>query len=76
MNLDPTRCPVCGQPNRCGLSVGKSHCWCFEEKIPPENLALVPEEAREVACLCRACALGEHDFEHARDRLKDLLKRR
>ena len=76
MNQDPTRCPVCGQHNHCGLMQGKSHCWCFDQPIPEKALAQVPEEARDVACLCRPCALGEHDFEHAQEQLSDLIKNR
>lgn len=58
MTLDPTRCPLCGEPNACGVAQGRSECWCFDEKIPAEVLARLPEEAKGIVCVCRACATG------------------
>ena len=51
-----TPCPLCGGPNDCGIAQGKSDCWCFSTSIPPDVLARVPEDQRNVTCVCRTCA--------------------
>ncbi len=71
MSRDPARCPICGHDNHCGLSAGRDDCWCFDEKIAETSLAQIPEDAKGVACVCRSCALGEPDFEHAQEELQD-----
>ena len=50
------RCPLCGEPNDCGLAAGKTDCWCFAVKISPAALVRLPEEARGKVCMCRKCA--------------------
>jgi hypothetical protein len=57
--LDPSLCPVCGEPNTCGLSQGKAECWCFSAKIPQESLERIPAEAKNVACICPRCAAAQ-----------------
>jgi hypothetical protein len=58
---DPTRCPLCGGPNRCALAAPREPgreappCWCRAERFPAELLARVPEAQRRRACICRAC---------------------
>jgi hypothetical protein len=54
--IDPSICPVCGEQNACGMSQGKSECWCTNVKIAPEALARVPRAAQNLACLCTRCA--------------------
>jgi hypothetical protein len=54
--VDPHRCPLCGEPNGCGMAEGKPACWCFEVSIDAETLARVPPEAQGQACVCRSCA--------------------
>lgn len=57
--VDPTRCPLCGERNLCVLASGAepgTPCWCGTVSIPAATLALVPEQAKNVACICRACA--------------------
>lgn len=49
-------CPLCGGANECGIAEGKSTCWCFSATIAPEVLARVPEDQRNVNCICRTCA--------------------
>jgi Cysteine-rich CWC len=53
---DTSRCPLCGEPNGCGVAQGKPDCWCVSTPIPPDVLARVPEDRRNVACVCRTCA--------------------
>lgn len=55
----PTHCPLCGQPNRCGLAEGSSQCWCFDIDIDPAVLEAIPDEAKGEVCICEACARGE-----------------
>ena len=50
------RCPLCGEPNECGVAAGKSTCWCWSAEVPAEALARVPEELRGKICVCEKCA--------------------
>jgi hypothetical protein len=52
----PTRCPLCGETNECGVAAGKSTCWCFSTPVPPEVLAQVPEDQQGRTCVCERCA--------------------
>ena len=58
--FDPTRCPLCGRPNRCVLAAGGEihDCWCLQTPIAPAALARLPKEERDRRCLCPACAVG------------------
>jgi Cysteine-rich CWC len=49
-------CPSCGEPNACGLSQGKSECWCFGVQIEDRALARIPNEAKNQICICARCA--------------------
>lgn len=56
---DPTLCPVCGFNNRCTLADPRTvdqACWCFSETIDPKLLEALPDEIRNLACLCPRCA--------------------
>ena len=59
---DPTRCPICGQPNRCAMEVERATgvkqdaCWCTQVDFSPDLLARVPAAARRQACICAECA--------------------
>ena len=55
--MDRARCPLCGQPNDCARQKGREEkdCWCVSETFPAEILALVPEEKKGEACICRTC---------------------
>jgi hypothetical protein len=58
VNTEPARadrCPLCGEPNECGVLDGKEGCWCFSETMPPEIRDKIPPEAR-AACVCQRCA--------------------
>jgi len=62
--VDASRCPLCGEANRCALEVERETgckqppCWCMaaEFSFSPESLAKVPEEKRGLACICARCA--------------------
>ena len=52
-------CPLCGRPNECVSARTGSfgeRCWCESVTFSPGLLARVPEDKRNVACICRACA--------------------
>jgi len=56
--IDPTKCPLCGEPNNCQLCTNqlyKGPCWCESVTIPKELLAKVPTESKNAACICRNC---------------------
>jgi hypothetical protein len=57
--LDPTRCPLCGEANACGAAAGRAECWCFSAQLAPEALARIPERALGVMCICAKCGRGE-----------------
>ncbi|MBU3713186.1 MAG: cysteine-rich CWC family protein [Limnohabitans sp.] len=60
--IDPCRCPLCGQPNRCAMteaarsSVDNTRCWCVNVSFSAELLARVPAQAERKACICQECA--------------------
>jgi hypothetical protein len=56
---DPTRCPLCAEPNACGMAAGEERCWCFDAQLAPGALARIPERARGVACICARCGRAE-----------------
>jgi hypothetical protein len=53
---DPSRCPLCGTANQCGMAAGSSECWCFGATVSKDALERLPAEARGKACLCARCA--------------------
>lgn len=63
-SLDASRCPVCGEANRCAIELERETgqpqgpCWCMQAGVSPEALARVPAEARGLACICARCARG------------------
>lgn len=58
---DPSRCPPCGQDNRCAMEIERATgqpqgpCWCVDARFPPDLLAQLPPEAEGQACICAAC---------------------
>ena len=60
--VDPCRCPLCGQPNRCAMAQAdpaaaeKTACWCAHLSFSAELLARVPAQAQRKACICQQCA--------------------
>ncbi|HEY3667669.1 MAG TPA: cysteine-rich CWC family protein [Polyangiaceae bacterium] len=59
--VDPSLCPVCGEPNTCGMSQGKSECWCTNLKFPQAALDRIPADAKNLVCICPRCAQAEAD---------------
>jgi hypothetical protein len=40
------------------MLAGNEVCWCFSERVGVAALEKIPLEARDAACICRTCALG------------------
>jgi uncharacterized protein (TIGR00290 family) len=53
----PSRCPLCGGDNACAMASGEQSCWCFTERISNAARDRIPPYARNVACICHACAI-------------------
>lgn len=59
--IDPSKCPICSEPNQCAQEVAKATCktpeacWCMTTTFSAELLAQVPAEAVKKACICARC---------------------
>ena len=59
---DPSRCPLCGEVNRCAMEIARETgraqppCWCMEADFTADLLARVPSDKRRLACICARCA--------------------
>jgi len=62
--IDATRCPLCGEPNRCAQEIeretGRAQppCWCMQVDFSHAPLANLPAPMRGLACICARCAAG------------------
>ncbi|MET3442297.1 hypothetical protein ABIC94_003081 [Variovorax paradoxus] len=62
--IDATRCPLCGEQNRCAMEVARETgepqppCWCMATDFRNAPLAALPPESRGKACICARCAAG------------------
>lgn len=64
VSVDPSRCPLCGEANRCAMEVERETglkqppCWCMATNVDfsRELLARVPTDKRRLACICARCA--------------------
>jgi hypothetical protein len=60
--VDPTVCPVCGQPNQCAMEIQKATgleqqaCWCTHVDFSRDLLARIPPELQGMSCICARCA--------------------
>ncbi|MDV7212250.1 cysteine-rich CWC family protein [Azotobacter beijerinckii] len=63
LNTDPTRCPLCGDGNACGLASPSrsAECWCFSKPANPDALKCLPADLCNQACLCPRCLQQLHD---------------
>lgn len=65
--IDPSRCPLCGQANRCAMEaerltgVEQPPCWCTQVHFGAEVMARIPAQALGQTCVCAACARAAHD---------------
>lgn len=61
-DIDPTRCPLCGQDNRCAMEIERETgqkqgpCWCVGATFSAELLQSVSAESTGKACICARCA--------------------
>ncbi|MCA8978341.1 MAG: cysteine-rich CWC family protein [Planctomycetes bacterium] len=58
-DVDPARCPLCGQPNQCVMATADDagrECWCAAARIAATVLDSIPADALGQACLCARCA--------------------
>lgn len=59
--IDPTRCPICGEPNVCAMEKAKvtgskpERCWCMDAVFTPAVMDQVPDAAKGKACVCANC---------------------
>ncbi|VTU32661.1 hypothetical protein SRS16CHR_05129 [Variovorax sp. SRS16] len=59
---DPSRCPLCGEANRCAMEIERETgrpqppCWCMQADFSKALLARVPTAMRGLACICARCA--------------------
>ncbi|MBN1610925.1 MAG: cysteine-rich CWC family protein [Polyangiaceae bacterium] len=74
--VDPTRCPLCGEDNDCGMVKGESTCWCTAVTVPREVSDRISPEAQGVACVCRTCATGRRHPAQIMRQIQETLKRR
>jgi hypothetical protein len=62
--LDATRCPLCGEANRCAMEIERETgqpqppCWCMAVDLSLAPLERLPEALRGQACICARCAAG------------------
>ncbi len=62
--IDATRCPLCGEANRCAMEIERETgqaqppCWCMQVDFSKAPLTNLPEEMRGLACICMRCAMG------------------
>lgn len=60
MEINKSKCPLCGKPNHCRFEMGLAHegCWCETIEIPKELREQIPEELRGKACICKECVIA------------------
>lgn len=75
-SVDPTRCPLCGEDNVCGVERGAGTCWCFSLRLPDDVVERVPPELRDRACVCESCASGRRSPAEAQAILERLTRER
>jgi len=51
--INANECPFCLLSNAC--TVNKASCWCQNEKVPTELIALLPHATVNKKCICLPC---------------------
>ncbi|RKF20321.1 hypothetical protein DBZ36_07730 [Alginatibacterium sediminis] len=62
-DIDPNLCPLCNKDNRCASQLSQAQaldCWCQSPQIEftQAMLSQVPQDAKNKACICQACAIS------------------
>lgn len=66
IQIDPSSCPVCGEPNQCAMEIAKAtgnpleECWCVSVVFSDDTLSKVPPPALNKTCICKKCAQTSH----------------
>jgi len=59
LNNEKNHCPLCGGLNQCQSEMAKTcqegTCWCRAETFPSTLLTHLPEEERNMRCICLSC---------------------
>ncbi|WP_240842088.1 cysteine-rich CWC family protein [Acidaminobacter sp. JC074] len=55
--IEKGKCPICGKTNQCAITLGEepSTCWCMTTKVPKDLVSNIPDEFRNISCVCREC---------------------
>lgn len=55
--IEKGKCPICGKNNGCAFMTGADpkSCWCMTTKVPKDLLSNIPDEHRNISCICRSC---------------------
>ena len=62
IQINPTNCPICGEPNQCAMEIAKEtcepsgECWCASVVFTDDTLSKVPPPALNKACICKKCS--------------------
>ena len=62
---DPQVCPLCGEPNDCGVARGcesVDDCWCKGRQFPEALLERAGLEALTPSCVCATCLEREREI--------------
>lgn len=55
--IEKGKCPICGKLNSCAVTLGENPatCWCMNTPIPKGLLNQIPNEYRNISCVCKSC---------------------
>lgn len=55
--IEKGKCPICGNMNQCAITLGEepSTCWCMTTPVPKGLLHHIPNEYRNISCVCKNC---------------------
>ena len=55
--IEKGKCPICGKDNGCAFNTGADpkSCWCMTTSVPKTLVKHVPDEFRNISCVCRNC---------------------